>query len=320
MSTQVRIGVIGTSWWADSMLLPALTSHPQAAVVALCGRNQERAQSLATKFAIPQMYADYRQMYEEARLDAVVIATPDDTHYEMTMHALDARLHVLCEKPLALNVAQARAMLARAEASGRQHMTYFTYRWLPQTRYLFELIADGYFGVCYHGYFRWFMKYPAFAIDGWRARPDQANGVLADLGSHLIDLACCAWPAAGTGQRRRGGDVAICRRRLWRRPGEYDGTHGWSMGGLAGAPAWGARFVRTQPRPGWSARLVWGAAQVGCRLFIDAILERRPRSKGTWPSFSDGLKAQEVIAAALESTRRGCWVAPATVGELSEDS
>jgi predicted dehydrogenase len=369
MSTQLRIGVIGTSWWADTMLLPALKSHPRAAIVALCGRNQERAQSLAAKFAIPQVYADYRQMYEEARLDAVVIATPDDTHYEMTMHALDAGLHVLCEKPLALNVAQAKAMLARAEASGRQHMTDFSFRWLPQIRYLCELIADGYLGRCYHGSFRWLLKYPDFLIDGWRAR---ANGVLADLGSHLIDLARCtmgevdrvsaqisAWPTHTDEHGQRLGpanDAAMVM--LHFASGAFGVVHvsavahtaeqwgDWHvlLNGqdgsleLSRAPdgrlvLYGARRSEAKSRPlalpehvlaglppeqAYSPKLqdVFTRQPVGCRLFIDAILEDQPIS----PTFYDGLKAQEVIAAALESSRRGCWVAPAMVGDPANDS
>jgi len=183
MSKQLRIGVVGTSWWMDTMHLPALTSHPQAQVVAICGRKRERAQPLAEKFAIPQIYTDYRQMFDEARLDAVVISTPDDTHYAIVMAALEANLHVLCEKPLAPDAMQAQAMLERAEASGRQHMVYFTFRWLPHMRYLFELVDQGYLGEIYHGYFRWLLQYPEFLIDGWRAH---ANGALADIGSHLI--------------------------------------------------------------------------------------------------------------------------------------
>ena len=225
MSNQVRIGVIGTSWWTDLMLLPALKSHPQAAVVALCGRNRERAQALAAKFAVPQVYTDYQQLYAEAQIDAVVIATPDDTHYAMVMHAFDADLHVLCEKPLALTVAQAKTMLARAEASGRQHMVDFSFRWLPQIRYLFELVADGYLGPCYHGHFRWLLKYPDFLLDGWRGSPTQAHGVLADLGAHLFDIARCtmgeitgvsaqvsAWPTHTDANGRRLGpanDAAV---------------------------------------------------------------------------------------------------------------
>lgn len=364
MSKQLRIGMLGTSWWADTMLLPALKSHSRAAVVALCGRNRERAQTLAAKFAIPQVYTDYRQMYDEARLNAVVIATPDDTHYAMVMHAFDAGLHVLCEKPLALNVAQAKAMLTRAEASGRQHMTDFSFRWLPQMRYLFELIADGYLGACYHGSFRWLLKYPDFLLDGWRANPAQANGVLADLGAHLIDIARCtmgeitnvsaqvsAWPTHTDADGRRLGpanDAAVAT--LQFASGAFGVVHVSSVAHtadqwndwhillngehgsleLSRAPdgrlvLYGARRTEEKSRPlalpehvlaglppeqMYNPKLpdVFIRQPVGCRLFIDAILAERPAT----PTFYDGLKTQEVIAAALESSRRGGWVAPAT--------
>lgn len=372
MAKQLRIGMIGTSWWADLMLLPALKSNPQATVVALCGRNRERAQTLATKFAVPQVYTDYQQMYEEAQLDAVVIATPDDMHYAMAMHAFDADLHVFCEKPLALTVTQAKAMLARAEASGRQHMVDFSFRWLPQIRYLLELIADGYLGPCYHGHFRWLLKYPDFLLDGWRGSPTQANGVLADLGAHLFDIARCtmgeitgvsaqvsAWPTHtdATGQRLGpANDAAVAMLQF------ADGAFGivhvstvahtaeqWNewhilLNGEDGslelnrAPdgrllLYGARRSEAKsrvlplpdhildgltPEQAYSPKMpnVFVQQAAGCRRFIDAILQEQPVA----PTFYDGLKVQEVIEAALESSRRGCVVTAATVGELVDYS
>lgn len=117
MNKSVRVGVIGTSWYADLMHLPTLQSHPQAEIAAICGRNSEPAAALANKYAIPTIYSDYREMIEQGNLDAVVVATPDDLHYPMVMAALDAGLHVICEKPLASSVAQAEAMVAKAEAA-----------------------------------------------------------------------------------------------------------------------------------------------------------------------------------------------------------
>src|SRR5687768_3073330 len=114
MAAQVRVGVVGTSRYADLMHLPNLKSHPRADLVAICGRNQERAGAMAQKYGIAQVYDDYRAMLERGGLDAVVVATPDDLHYPITMQALDAGQHVLCEKPLALTAAQARAMYERA--------------------------------------------------------------------------------------------------------------------------------------------------------------------------------------------------------------
>ncbi|HRW09960.1 MAG TPA: Gfo/Idh/MocA family oxidoreductase, partial [Caldilineaceae bacterium] len=105
MTESVRVGVIGTSWYADMMHLPTLQSHSQAEIAAICGRNREPAEVLAKKYAIPAIYSDYREMIEQGNLDAVVVATPDDLHYPMVMAALDAGLHVICEKPLASTVA-----------------------------------------------------------------------------------------------------------------------------------------------------------------------------------------------------------------------
>src|SRR5512142_3049084 len=119
--TTLRIGVVGTSWWADLVHLPSLTS--------------QRAAAVAHKYAIPQVFTDYRAMIERAGLDAVVISAPDDLHHPIALAAIDAGLHVLCEKPLAMNAAQAREMLDRAEAKRVKHMTFFTYRWAPQFRY-----------------------------------------------------------------------------------------------------------------------------------------------------------------------------------------
>ncbi|MDD9857603.1 MAG: Gfo/Idh/MocA family oxidoreductase, partial [Gammaproteobacteria bacterium] len=105
--TPLSIGLIGTSWWADSMYLPALAAHPRAAVAALCGRDRGRAERLAKRWDVARVYTDYRQMMRTGDLDAVVIASANDSHHPATMAALERGLHVLCEKPLALSVAEA---------------------------------------------------------------------------------------------------------------------------------------------------------------------------------------------------------------------
>ncbi|MCE7986920.1 MAG: gfo/Idh/MocA family oxidoreductase [Caldilinea sp. CFX5] len=128
-------------------------------------------------------------MLAEGGLEAVVIATPDDEHYAMTMAALDAGLHVLCEKPLARTATQAQQMYERAEAQGVRHMTYFTWRWFPHYRYLHDLIAQGAIGRLYHAQFHFMAgngRNPAYT---WRFDPQRADGVLGDYGSHMIDLA-----------------------------------------------------------------------------------------------------------------------------------
>jgi predicted dehydrogenase len=188
MAEQVRVGMIGTSWWADMVHLPTLKSHPQALIAAICGRNQERAEEMAKKYEIPVVYTDYRQMIEKGDLQAVVVATPDDMHYPMVINALDAGLHVVCEKPLASNVAQAREMYEKAEAVGVKHMIYFTNRWMPHFRYIRELIDDGFIGRLFSSHFHVFARYGG-QLTGWRFDNRRGSGILGDLGSHLIDRA-----------------------------------------------------------------------------------------------------------------------------------
>lgn len=189
MPERVRVGMIGTSWWADGRLLPNLKSHPRATLAAICGRDPTRAAALAKKYDIPQVYDDYRAMLAHAGLDAVVIAAPDDLHYAMTMAALDTGLHVVCEKPLANNAQQARQMYEKAEAAGLKHMVFFTNRWLPPYQYLAHLMAEGYVGRVHACTLVYLSSFGLRDPYMWRLDRTRANGALGDIGPHMIDLA-----------------------------------------------------------------------------------------------------------------------------------
>lgn len=189
MMQKVRVGLVSTSWWAETMFLPSLQSHSQAEVAAICGRNQARAGTIASRYGIPAVFADYRRMIEQASLDALIVAAPDDLHYAITMQALDAGLHVLCEKPLASNVQQAREMADAARAAGVKHMVMYTFRWMPPLQYVRDLITQGYLGRLYHCEFRYLLDYARKPEYAWRLDRKRANGLLGDIGSHLIDTA-----------------------------------------------------------------------------------------------------------------------------------
>lgn len=188
VADRVRVGVVGTSWYAELMHLPNLKSHPGADVVALCGPDEPRLAELAAKFSIPHCFRDWREMISSGMLQALVVVTPHDLHYPITMEALDAGLHVLCEKPLAMTAAQAKAMLDRAESKGLCNMCYFTWRWLPVYRHAVQLIHDGYVGRVFQVEARYLAGY---ALEGgyhWRADARHSLGALGELGSHIIDL------------------------------------------------------------------------------------------------------------------------------------
>ena len=96
-------------------------------------------------------------MIRQSSLDAIIVATPDDLHYEITMQALDAGLHVLCEKPLALTERQAWEMYQKAEKVGVKHMVMFTYRGMHFFQYVHNLMQQDFIGRCYQFEFRYLM-------------------------------------------------------------------------------------------------------------------------------------------------------------------
>ncbi len=186
----VSVGVVGTSWWADAMHLPALDSHANARTLAICGRNRENAQKMAVRWDIPQVYTDYADMIDSVELDAIVISTPNDSHYPITMKAFERGLHVLCEKPIAMTYAQAREMAETAEAKRLKTLVPFTYRFMPTARYLKELIGGGYLGTPYHLNLRYYTGYAREGEYRWRFdRKIAGAGVVGDLGPHFLYLA-----------------------------------------------------------------------------------------------------------------------------------
>jgi len=186
---QVRIGIIGTSGWSDMYFLPILSGYEKADLAAICGRNQGRTGEMAAKYGISQTYRDYRHMIEDAKLDALVVATPDDLHFEMVMAALDAGLHVICEKSLANNADHACQMFEKAQASGLKHMVNYTWRWVPQIQYIKHLLDKRYLGRVFQAHFRFAFGWRNQQEYHWEHDADRSNGVLGSLGSHMIDMA-----------------------------------------------------------------------------------------------------------------------------------
>jgi predicted dehydrogenase len=119
------------------------------------------------------------------------VATPNDSHYTQAMGALHAGLHVLCEKPLALTYVQASEMAQLADRQGVKHMVPFTYRYMPGTRYLKELVDEGYIGRPYHLNLRYYTGYGRSGSSYlWRFDKGRAGGgAVADIGSHFLYLA-----------------------------------------------------------------------------------------------------------------------------------
>src|SRR3989440_6921781 len=99
-----RVGVIGTSWWADLEHLPGLRARRDVDLMSLCGRNADRLAALAAKFGVQKTWTDWRSMISGGGLDVVVIATPNSLHHPQAMAALEAGAGAVCVKAPAVDL------------------------------------------------------------------------------------------------------------------------------------------------------------------------------------------------------------------------
>lgn len=196
MTDKIKIGVIGTGGIATLRHLPAFKEAEaagKAELVAVSDVVEASARAAAAQFGVPHVFTDYRELLQ-LPLDAVSVCTPNAFHEPIALAALDAGLHVLCEKPLALDYAGARRMTERAEATGRKTAVNFRYRWIPAAGFIRDMIAGGELGEIYHVYANYFngtMHDPATPISWRQTRAESGTGALGDLASHIIDL--CRW-------------------------------------------------------------------------------------------------------------------------------
>jgi predicted dehydrogenase len=150
MTTKARIGVIGAGWWAAANHLPALKANPNCEVVAVNRLGRDELARVQRAFDVPQAFEDWRAMLDAVPLDGVVVASPHVLHHEHAAAALDKRCHVLFEKPLTTRAADARDLVARAAAVGREIVVPYGWNftdWAGQAR---DLVAAGEIGRVEH--------------------------------------------------------------------------------------------------------------------------------------------------------------------------
>ena len=188
-STAIRVGVIGTGFGA-AVHIPALQYLPETEVVAICSRRPERARAAAADHGISSFVTDFREMVRDPQIDAVVVASPPHLHHVMSLAALEANKHVVCEKPMARNLAEARDMVKIAARMGVAAMVNHEFRFLPVRRRIKELIEDGFLGephaatIVVH---RSSLNDPYGRPFGWLMEQEKAGGMLGATGSHYVD-------------------------------------------------------------------------------------------------------------------------------------
>lgn len=187
----MKVAIIGASFARDAYL-PALAHVPGAEVVAIASGRIASARAAAERFGVPHAYDDWRAMLDAHAVDLVCIATPTVLHAPQTLAALARGAHVLCEKPTAMNAAEARAMLDAATAAGRLHMIDHELRFNPNRARIAAMIAAGDLGEVRHVNITnigssW--ADPASRPKGdWWSDAAQGGGRLGANGSHQVDM------------------------------------------------------------------------------------------------------------------------------------
>lgn len=185
----VRLALIGTGF-GSQVHLPAIAHVDHTELVAICSRRQDRVDVIAARHGIPSASTDWRDVVNDPGVDAVIIATPPYLHHQMVIAALEAGKHVLCEKPLARNLAETRDMARLAAQAGVVAMVDQQYRYLPIRRRVKELLDEGYIGTPHAMnmiVFNSQLADPEEVRFNWTMEQDKSGGMLRSLGSHYID-------------------------------------------------------------------------------------------------------------------------------------
>ena len=187
---KVRIGIIGCGGIANAKHMPALKNLPNVEMVAFCDIIEERALKAKANFGTPdaKVYTDYKKLLEDKTIDVVHVCTPNRSHSFITVDALESGKHVMCEKPMAINSAEAEKMLEAAKRTGKKLTIGYQTRQYPEAQFLKQEALNGTFGDIYYA------KATAIrrrAVPTWGVflnEYEQGGGPLIDIGTHSLDL------------------------------------------------------------------------------------------------------------------------------------
>ena len=190
MSERLRIGIVGCGGIANGKHLPSLKAINRADIVAFCDLIPERAEKACAEYGAEgaKTYTDYHRLLEDKSIDVVYVLTPNRMHAQVSIDALNAGKHVMCEKPMAKTAADARAMVEAAKKSGKKLTIGYQHRHKPEARYLKSVIERGDLGDIYYAH--------AYAIRR-RGTPnwgvflneyEQGGGPVVDIATHSLDL------------------------------------------------------------------------------------------------------------------------------------
>ena len=185
MSNKVRWGILSTAGIAESAFIPATRHTQRGEIVAIASRSQESADAFAQKHNIPHAFGSYEAMLQSDKIDAVYNPLPNTMHAEWTVLAAQHGKHVFCEKPLAMNPAEAQTMIDACERAGVVLIEAFVFLWHPQTKKLRELLDQGTIGNLLQSsaHLTFHLERPT---DNIRLNKDLGGGGLLDAGGYPV--------------------------------------------------------------------------------------------------------------------------------------
>ena len=190
ISDKVRVGIIGCGGIANQKHMPSLKKLPNVEMVAFCDIVRARAERAKDTFGTSDaaVYEDYRKLLEDKTIDVVHVCTPNRSHSFITVDALNAGKHVMCEKPMAINSTEAKKMLDAADLSGKMLTIGYQTRQRNDSIFMKQEAEAGTFGDIYYA------KATAIrrrAVPTWGVflnEYEQGGGPLIDIGTHALDL------------------------------------------------------------------------------------------------------------------------------------
>ena len=184
MKAAVRVGVIGVGLQGESHV-KIYQSIPEVQVRAVSDVNEAKLKRMKEVYGIPSTYADFREMLSCEDLDAVSIVTPDHLHLEPALAAIEAGTHVLIEKPLAMSVEDAQAIVSAARQQNRKLMVNFSNRWMTYMVHTRNAIEAGELGYPVYAYARLSntIHVPTEMLGGWSSKTSLPFWLM----SHTID-------------------------------------------------------------------------------------------------------------------------------------
>ena len=188
---KLKIGFIGCGGIANGKHLPGMAQQKEYVdLVAFCDLIPERAEKAAKEYGTPdaKVYTDYHELLADPTIDAVHVLTPNVAHCEITVAALEAGKHVLCEKPMAATPADAQKMLEARDRTGKMLTIGYQYRHFPENQVAKKVVDDGWLGDVYYAEATYLRRRGVPTWGVFTDKSKQGGGPLIDIGTHALDL------------------------------------------------------------------------------------------------------------------------------------